>query len=62
MLNTYRCACWFFSASFGGSILNLPGPGITMSIGVLIYMVYVVRHITTSLLGVGETLTTVGSL
>jgi hypothetical protein len=32
---------WFFSSSFGGSILNKLGPGITMCIGVQTYAVYV---------------------
>lgn len=32
---------WFFSSSFGGSILNKLGPGLTMCIGVQTYAVYV---------------------
>ncbi|KAF2765746.1 hypothetical protein EJ03DRAFT_318915 [Teratosphaeria nubilosa] len=41
IVNATLCSVWFFSASFGGSILNLLGPGITMCIGVLCYVVYV---------------------
>ncbi|KAK6396800.1 hypothetical protein LTR65_008698 [Meristemomyces frigidus] len=41
IVNSTLCAVWFFSASFGGSILNLFGPGITMCVGVLFYVVYV---------------------
>lgn len=41
IVNSTLCAVWFFSASFGGSILNLLGPGITMCVGVLFYVVYV---------------------
>jgi MFS family permease len=32
---------WFFSASFGGSVLNTVGPGITACLGVLGYILYV---------------------
>jgi hypothetical protein len=35
IVNATLCAVWFFSASFGGSILNALGPGPTMSGGVL---------------------------
>jgi MFS family permease len=40
-VNATLCAVWFFSASFGGSILNKLGPGLTMCIGVQTYVVYV---------------------
>ncbi|KAK5116713.1 hypothetical protein LTR62_007387 [Meristemomyces frigidus] len=30
IVNATLCAVWFFSASFGGSILNLLGPGVTI--------------------------------
>jgi hypothetical protein len=41
VVNATLCAVWFFSASFGGSILNKLGPGLTMCIGVQTYVVYV---------------------
>lgn len=41
VVNSTLCAVWFFSSSFGGSILNLLGPGLTMCIGVQTYAVYV---------------------
>lgn len=41
VVNSTLCAVWFFSSSFGGSILNKLGPGITMCIGVQTYVVYV---------------------
>jgi hypothetical protein len=41
VVNATLCAVWFFSSSFGGSILNKLGPGITMCIGVQTYVVYV---------------------
>jgi hypothetical protein len=41
VVNATLCAVWFFSSSFGGSILNKLGPGITMCIGVQTYAVYV---------------------
>lgn len=39
--HTDHTAVWFFSSSFGGSILNKLGPGLTMCIGVQTYAVYV---------------------
>jgi hypothetical protein len=41
VVNATLCAVWFFSSSFGGSILNKLGPGLTMCIGVQTYVVYV---------------------
>jgi hypothetical protein len=41
VVNATLCSVWFFSSSFGGSILNKLGPGITMCIGVQTYAVYV---------------------
>tara|TARA_R110002003_G_scaffold388_5_gene19335 strand:- start:6364 stop:7380 length:1017 start_codon:yes stop_codon:yes gene_type:complete len=41
VVNATLCAVWFFSSSFGGSILNKLGPGLTMCIGVQTYAVYV---------------------
>ncbi|KAF2727326.1 hypothetical protein EJ04DRAFT_505881 [Polyplosphaeria fusca] len=41
VVNATLCSVWFFSSSFGGSILNKLGPGITMCIGVQTYVVYV---------------------
>jgi MFS family permease len=41
IVNATLCAVWFFSSSFGGSILNKLGPGLTMCIGVQTYAVYV---------------------
>ncbi|KAK4575317.1 hypothetical protein LTR86_001171 [Recurvomyces mirabilis] len=41
IVNATLCAVWFFSASFGGSILNLLGPGPTMCGGVFTYVLYV---------------------
>ncbi|KAI0129691.1 hypothetical protein BJ170DRAFT_617268 [Xylariales sp. AK1849] len=41
VVNATLCAVWFLSSSFGGSILNKLGPGITMCIGVQTYAVYV---------------------
>ncbi|KAF2260329.1 hypothetical protein CC78DRAFT_589839 [Lojkania enalia] len=34
VVNATLCSVWFFSSSFGGSILNKLGPGVTMYIGV----------------------------
>jgi MFS family permease len=39
--HTDHIIVWFFSSSFGGSILNKLGPGLTMCIGVQTYAVYV---------------------
>lgn len=41
VVNATLCAVWFFSSSFGGSILNKLGPGLTMCLGVQTYAVYV---------------------
>ncbi|KAJ4372612.1 hypothetical protein N0V86_007974 [Didymella sp. IMI 355093] len=41
VVNATLCAVWFFSSSFGGSILNKLGPGLTMCIGVQTYVIYV---------------------
>ncbi|KAI0025941.1 hypothetical protein F4780DRAFT_789418 [Xylariomycetidae sp. FL0641] len=41
VVNATLCSVWFFSACFGGTILNLLGPGLTMCIGVQCYVVYV---------------------
>jgi hypothetical protein len=41
VVNSLLCAVWFFSASFGGSILNTIGPAITAFLGVIGYMIYV---------------------
>ncbi|KAH7113906.1 hypothetical protein B0J11DRAFT_143101 [Dendryphion nanum] len=41
VVNATLCSVWFFSSSFGGSILNKLGPGLTMCIGVQTYAVYV---------------------
>ena len=41
VVNATLCSVWFLSSSFGGSILNLLGPGVTMCIGVQTYAVYV---------------------
>ncbi|KAK6076012.1 transmembrane transporter-like protein [Seiridium cupressi] len=41
VVNATLCSVWFLSSSFGGSILNKLGPGITMCIGVQTYAVYV---------------------
>jgi hypothetical protein len=41
ILTSQRCAVWFFSASFGGTVLNKIGPAITGFLGVIGYMVYV---------------------
>ncbi|CAE7022410.1 hypothetical protein PTNB73_02368 [Pyrenophora teres f. teres] len=41
VVNATLCAVWFLSSSFGGSILNKLGPGVTMCIGVQTYAVYV---------------------
>jgi MFS family permease len=41
VVNATLCAVWFLSSSFGGSILNKLGPGLTMCIGVQTYAVYV---------------------
>lgn len=41
VVNATLCSVWFFSSSFGGSILNKLGPGITMCLGVQTYAVYV---------------------
>ncbi|EXJ92801.1 hypothetical protein A1O3_01355 [Capronia epimyces CBS 606.96] len=40
-VNATLCAVWFFSASFGGSVLNKIGPAITASLGVMGYAIYV---------------------
>ncbi|EXJ90965.1 hypothetical protein A1O1_04072 [Capronia coronata CBS 617.96] len=40
-VNATLCAVWFFSASFGGSVLNKIGPAITACLGVLGYVIYV---------------------
>lgn len=41
VVNATLCSVWFFSSSFGGSILNKLGPGVTMCVGVQTYVVYV---------------------
>jgi hypothetical protein len=41
IVNAVLCAVWFFSASFGGSVLNTVGPAITGCLGVLGYILYV---------------------
>ncbi|KAK7900766.1 hypothetical protein LTR67_003050 [Exophiala xenobiotica] len=41
VVNATLCAVWFFSASFGGTVLNKIGPAITASLGVLGYILYV---------------------
>jgi hypothetical protein len=41
VVNALLCAVWFFSASFGGSVLNTLGPAITACLGVLGYILYV---------------------
>jgi hypothetical protein len=41
VVNATLCATWFFSASFGGSVLNTIGPAITACLGVIGYIVYV---------------------
>lgn len=41
VVNATLCAIWFFSASFGGSVLNKIGPAITACLGVLGYIIYV---------------------
>ncbi len=41
VVNATLCAVWFFSASFGGTVLNKIGPAITASLGVLGYIIYV---------------------
>jgi hypothetical protein len=41
VVNATLCAVWFFSASFGGSVLNTIGPAITACLGVLGYIIYV---------------------
>ncbi len=40
-MNATLCAVWFFSASFGGSVLNTVGPAITACLGVIGYIIYV---------------------
>lgn len=37
VVNATLCSVWFLSSSFGGSILNKLGPGITMCLGVQTY-------------------------
>lgn len=39
VVNSLLCAVWFFSASFGGSILNTIGPAITACFGVIGYII-----------------------
>lgn len=41
VVNALLCAIWFFSASFGGSVLNTIGPAITACLGVIGYIIYV---------------------
>lgn len=41
VVNATLCTVWFFSASFGGSILNTVGPAITACLGVIGYIIYV---------------------
>lgn len=41
VVNATLCTVWFFSASFGGSVLNAVGPAITACIGVVGYIIYV---------------------
>lgn len=41
IVNATLCSVWFFSSSFGGSLLNTIGPAITAPLGVCGYMVYV---------------------
>ena len=40
VVNSVLCATWFFSASFGGTVLNKIGPAITVSMGVAGYIIY----------------------
>ncbi|KAF2657277.1 hypothetical protein K491DRAFT_767369 [Lophiostoma macrostomum CBS 122681] len=41
VVNATLCAVWFFSASFGGTVLNKIGPAITACLGVIGYIIYV---------------------
>ncbi|KUJ07076.1 uncharacterized protein LY89DRAFT_601886 [Mollisia scopiformis] len=41
IVNATLCSVWFFSSSFGGSVLNTIGPAVTAPLGVCGYMVYV---------------------
>jgi MFS family permease len=41
IVNASLCAIWFFSASFGGMVLNKIGPAITACLGVIGYIIYV---------------------
>lgn len=41
VVNATLCAVWFFSASFGGSVLNTVGPKITACLGIIGYIIYV---------------------
>ncbi|ORY69003.1 uncharacterized protein BCR38DRAFT_363860 [Pseudomassariella vexata] len=41
VVNALLCAVWFFSACFGGTMLNLVGPAITACLGVIGYIIYV---------------------
>lgn len=40
IVNSTLCATWFFSACFGGTVLNKVGPAITASLGVAGYIIY----------------------
>jgi hypothetical protein len=39
--NAILSSVWFFSACIGGSYLNILGPGLTMCLGILTYVLYV---------------------
>ncbi|KAF9886549.1 hypothetical protein FE257_011321 [Aspergillus nanangensis] len=41
VVNATLCTVWFFSAAFGGSVLNTVGPAITACLGVVGYIIYV---------------------
>ncbi|KAJ5376292.1 hypothetical protein N7509_013178 [Penicillium cosmopolitanum] len=41
VVNATLCTVWFFSASFGGTVLNTIGPAITACLGVIGYIIYV---------------------
>ncbi|OJI99489.1 hypothetical protein ASPVEDRAFT_26301 [Aspergillus versicolor CBS 583.65] len=41
VVNATLCTVWFFSASFGGTVLNTVGPAITACLGVIGYIIYV---------------------
>ncbi|RFU27343.1 hypothetical protein B7463_g9003, partial [Scytalidium lignicola] len=41
VVNATLCSVWFFSANFGGTVLNNIGPAITVCLGVIGYILYV---------------------